>query len=42
MQILGVLVRRLGQVVATVVLVALLIFALMRLLPGRSCADAAG
>ena len=34
MQILGVLVRRIGQIVATVVMVALLVFGLMRLLPG--------
>lgn len=34
MHLLGVLGRRLGQIVATVVLVALLVFALMRLLPG--------
>jgi peptide/nickel transport system permease protein len=34
MHVLGILARRLGQIVATVVLVALLIFGLMRLLPG--------
>ena len=34
MQILTILGRRLGQVILTVVLVALLIFGLMRLLPG--------
>jgi peptide/nickel transport system permease protein len=34
MTILAILLRRLGQIVATVVLVALLIFFLMRLLPG--------
>jgi peptide/nickel transport system permease protein len=34
MQLLGILARRAGQIVATVVLVALLVFCLMRLLPG--------
>ena len=34
MQVVGILVRRLGQIAATVVMVALLIFGLMRLLPG--------
>jgi peptide/nickel transport system permease protein len=34
MHVLGILARRLGQIVATVVMVALLVFGLMRLLPG--------
>jgi peptide/nickel transport system permease protein len=34
MHVLGILARRLGQILASVVMVALLVFALMRLLPG--------